>query len=186
MCTQDSTPAALHIILQLSPFSFPSYSRKGVLFAHILTIFARGVTKHVHYCRFWLGSHYTKDFKCGLCAYGRLDGQMNACWEEHRCRKTIMCCSQRASLMYTQTAHVPVATESCEHVARIWQKEPALNCSKPALNCSKPTLHCCSKSASNHTKQTLRNFLRTSRAHHKPVLSLSPLAPPWSQGQREP
>ena len=40
--------AALHTVLQLSPFSFPSCSRKGALFAQVLTVFARGVTKRVH------------------------------------------------------------------------------------------------------------------------------------------
>jgi hypothetical protein len=33
---------------QLSPFSFPSCSRNGTLFAPISTVFARGVTKRVH------------------------------------------------------------------------------------------------------------------------------------------
>jgi hypothetical protein len=37
-----------HTALQLSPFSFPSCGRKGALFAHISTVFARSVTKRVH------------------------------------------------------------------------------------------------------------------------------------------
>ena len=41
-------PAAFRTVPQPSPFSFPSCSRKGALFAHILTVFARGVTKRVH------------------------------------------------------------------------------------------------------------------------------------------
>jgi len=41
-------PAAHHTLLQCSPFSFPSCSRKDALFAHISTVFARGVTKRVH------------------------------------------------------------------------------------------------------------------------------------------
>jgi hypothetical protein len=48
MNTQGLTPVAPHTVLQLSPFSFPSCGRKGALFARILTVFARGVTKRVH------------------------------------------------------------------------------------------------------------------------------------------
>jgi len=66
--TQGPTPAALHTVLQPGPFSFPSCGRKGTSYACILTVFARGVTKRVHQCKFWLGLHCTKIFKCGLCA----------------------------------------------------------------------------------------------------------------------
>jgi hypothetical protein len=45
----------LRTVLQLCPFSLPSYVRKGGLFAHIPIVLTKSVTKHVHQCKFWLG-----------------------------------------------------------------------------------------------------------------------------------